>query len=232
MAKAKAQARTGPAEAAPRHLLPGSKTLLPCGVDPGIAGGFGMLCDDNILMAERVCGTKVKLQELEGSHKKLTAKDKRKKRYVDGTLAPSNSRLFNAVVMQDVIQRAVKRARELGFAGIYVAIESPQTLIGKSSPASYLVTGGCFHTWIYVLESNAIKWGCVAPAHWKDGLKLTSDKNLSVAKLIEWLPSAVHVRLSADVRLVDDHNVAEAVLLAHWLRQYCPRRLETTYVPR
>lgn len=229
---AKAEKRTGPAEPAERRILLNKDLLLPCGIDPGIAGGFGMLCDDEILVAEKIVGTKVSMHTLEGSHKKLTAKDKSKKRYVDGTLAPSNSRMFNAVVMQEVVQKALAMARQRGFAGIYVAIESPQTLIGKSSPASYLVTGGCFHTWIYVLESNAIKWGCVAPAHWKDGLKLTSDKNLSLAKLVEWLPSAVNVRLSAGVRLVDEHNVAEAVLLAHWLRQYCPRRLEANYVPR
>jgi len=206
--------------------------LLPCGVDIGIDGGFGMVAGDRVLLASRVVADKIALQVLEGDHKKLTAKDKKKPRYVDGTLVPGNSRIFDSMTIIGLLGQAKQLARQAGFGGIYVAVEQPQLHIGKSDPASYLVTGGCFHTWGFALSATGTSWGVVSPTHWKSGLKLTSNKLLSVTRLSEWLPHSLEIRLENGKRLVDDHNVSEAVLLAYWLQKHCTYYLDTENVAK
>jgi hypothetical protein len=199
--------------------------LLACGVDIGIAGGFGMVLGDRVLLACQVNGSSAVLQELEGDHKKLTAKDKKKKRYVDGTLAPVTTRTFDSSEMIELLLKAKKIARKNGYEGIYVAVEAPQLHIGKTHPSGYLVTGGCFHTWAYALDLCSVPWGTVAPSHWKSGMKLTSDKLLSTTRLCDLTANATELMVTPKKRLLDDHNVCEAVLLALWLQKHCTRVL-------
>lgn len=202
-----------------------AKGLLACGVDIGIAGGFGMVKGDKVLIACQVNGSDAKMQELEGDHKKLTAKDKKKTRYVDGTLAPVTARVFDSGDLIRLLIKARTMAVRRGYAGIYVAVESPQLHIGKSHPAGYLVTGGCYHTWVYALDLCGIPWGTVSPTHWKSGMKLTSSKQQSMARLHELTSNANQLMVTPKKRLLDDHNVCEAVLLALWLQKHCTRML-------
>lgn len=200
--------------------------LLACGVDIGVKGGFGMIEGDRILMACQVNGFDAVLRELEGDHKKLTAKDKKKKRYVDGTLAPVTARVFDSSEMIELLLQAKELARKQGYKGIYVVVEGPQLHIGKTHPAGYLVTGGCFHTWAYALDLCSVSWGTVAPSHWKSGMKLTSDKLLSTTRLCDLTANATELMVTPKKRLLDDHNVCEAVLLALWLQKHCTRVLK------
>jgi hypothetical protein len=202
------------------------KTRLACGVDIGVSGGFGMVCGDEVLVASQVLGRDTLLTELEGDHKRLTAKDKRKPRYIDGTLAPVKARVFDSSEMIDLLLRSQDLARDRGYAGIYVAVESPQLHIGKSHPAGYLVTGGCYHTWVYALDVCGIPWGTTSPTHWKAGMKLTASKLQSVLLLADLVRNAEEISLTPKKRLLDDHNVCEAVLLALWVQKHCKYVLE------
>jgi len=208
------------------------RRLAPCGVDVGVSGGFGMVCDQELVLADCPKGKPTPYQELEGSYKKLTAKDKAKPRYVDKTLRPRKAKVFDSLEMLELLNWAKTLAKERGYCGLFVVVEQPQLHIGKSHPSSYMVTGGCFHTWAYSLRSMGIKWGAVSPSHWKSGYKLTSDKLHSRSRLAELLPSAVGKRTVSDNKLVlDQHDVSEAVLLAMWLRDFCPQYLQDNYVP-
>lgn len=198
----------------------------------GVTGGFALVCGEELVLADSPKGRPTPYQELEGSYKKLTAKDKAKPRYVDKTLRPREAKVFDSLEMMELLTLARTRAKERGYCGLFVLVEQPQLHIGKSHPASYMVTGGCFHTWAYALRSLGIKWGAVSPTHWKSGYKLTSNKRHSIAKLAEMLPSSVGHRTHGDNKLVlQQHDVSEAVLLATWLRDFCPKYLQDDYVP-
>lgn len=206
------------------------RPLMPCGVDIGVSGGFGAVDVDELVLAARVRGADAMMQELEGSHKKLTAKDKKKPRYINMALRPKSTRLFDSLETTLLLNRANELARERGYSGIYVVVEAPQTHIGKSHPASYLTTGGCFHSWVYSLESTRTRWGVVPPSHWKAGMKLSSNKEQSIVCLSQRLPSTIARRLEGETKLVlEEHNVCEAILLALWLKEFCPQYLDLNY---
>lgn len=198
-----------------------SSELAAVGIDIGSSGGFAMVSGREILMASQFLGEKIAKQELEGTHKKVPKKCK-KKRDEQGNLLPTSMTIFSGLECILLLEEAKRIAKERGYAGIQVVVEEPQTFIGRSSPSGYFVTGGCYHTWAYALHTGGIRWGVVPPAHWKAGMKITKQKSYSITRTVELTDNANEIRLSPKKVLTDDHNVCEAVLLALWLQDYTP----------
>jgi hypothetical protein len=127
----------------------------------------------------------------------------------NGTASGSMKRWIDV----DVLQRSLGNLSiRFGFAldDVQVAIERPIPM--PSLPAQTIASQ--FDTF-GVLRALAMRVGpvrCVNPRDWKSIYGLTNDKSAARA-------CAQRLYADAPVKRVKDHNRAEAILIAHWLKR-------------
>lgn len=199
--------------------------LLPVGIDFGFDGGIVALHGNKIALASKTPVLKLPMHVGETDEDKcrsLRSKSKANlaiKRFVkSGERKPKQYQIYDTVAIGDLLDQASRIATEEGYHGMFVAIEEPQMLIGTSSPKTYFASGRGQNAWVLACYQRGIMPVWFNPKSWKGKLGLSDNKELSLQlaeKLFE-LPD--HMK--------QDHDLCEAALLAHFVRDQAPRYLQ------
>ena len=179
-------------------------TYLPAGVDLGQGGGLVVLDGATVVDHFYIPKLKIGIKYLRAPKSKAKSKERQE--------------IYDTVSLIERIKEANAKAMNLGYAGIFVVLEDFQTRPGKNNPLSYISTGGCLQAWKNSLTQANVPFVMVSPVTWKPNLGLSSDKKLS-------LKEVKRLFLNAPKDLLEDHNIAEAALLAYWLETFHSTKL-------
>jgi hypothetical protein len=95
---------------------------------------------------------------------------------------------------------------------VYVSLEKPPPQMGPQTRYSDVILGHFYAMWPLFLLSKGFRLTEVPPAAWKKALKIGREKDDARRKALEWFPKA-------DILRKKDHNRAEGLLLAEYLRR-------------
>lgn len=212
--------------------------LMPVGIDLGANGGMVAVDGNTVFHFGKIPSCAVKIRPFEADKKRikmLASKSKvalAQKRFKlgdrAGELKPKITRSFNAAqLMFDTVQLAA-RAEVAGYSGLFFLLEAPMTATGRvasratshfESVAGYFSTGRCQNAWYSVFATTGFGFAEVKPQTWRAGLKLKGDKTNSVAM-------AKHLYPDAPEELLASHDLAESLLLCHYLKTQGSRYLQ------
>lgn len=204
-------------------------TLLPAGVDFGAEGGLVLVDKQEVVDYFRVPTRKLAIHRAETDDDYAAVvrrQEAGKPRKADGKRASKRQRWIlppKRMVVYDTdrlvtrLKATQKLSQERGYDGIFVLIESPQMLVGRSSVKTYFASGRCQNAWFNSLHKTGIPFAEIAPTSWKNMLGLDRDKDFSREMASEYfdLPEEV----------AESHDLCEAALIALYLRQYTRRYL-------
>lgn len=172
--------------------IPADKEIF-AGIDPGAEGAMGFLC-----------GSKQAVIDIPVLEVKLPRKTRGGKN--------ATKTVFDHPRILDVF-RPIKAVKDR----LRICLEQSQVQVkGKGSNAlTGFRVGVSYGMWPLFLMSRSYSVTEVAPISWKKTMQLTGkDKEYARKAAISLWPKA-------DIRLVKDHNRAEALLLAEHLRRQC-----------
>jgi hypothetical protein len=215
---------------------------MPVGVDFGLQGGLVAIDGRHIVFATKTPVFNYPLVKLEATdgiaakHRQFLSwrskmdqvkngtlpKSKKPKpmasRYVEtGELRPQPIALFDTEAITSLLRQVRLLAILRGYPDIFVAIEEPQTFVGKSGVKGYRASGRCDNAWLSAMHDASIRGGYVSPKHWKSTMGLGEDKNESLLLAAQKFELPDHMK--------DDHDLCEAALIADFIRLHASRYL-------
>jgi len=211
--------------------------LMPVGIDFGAKGGMVAVDSSEVFYFKTVPTYAVHVRTFEADlarEKSLVSKSKvalAKKRFKvgrnAGELKPRSTRCFNtAQLLYDITELAAKAA-VAGYSGLFFLIEAPLKTSGAGmqrarghfeSVASHFGSGRCQNAWYTAFKVAGCDFAEVSATSWRAGLKLKGDKDKSMEMAGQLYPRA-------PAELLASHDMAESLLLCHYLKTHGQRYL-------